>query len=358
LLFRDPERLARILNNRERPVQIIMAGKAHPLDNAAKEIVRQIVHFCRREEFRSRIVFIEDYDMVVARHLVQGADVWLNTPRRPEEASGTSGMKAALNGVLNMSVLDGWWPEAYRPGLGWRIGHGEEYEDPDYQDEVESHAIYDLLEKEVAPLFYDRGPDGIPRGWTSFIKASIRNIAPRFNTNRMVHQYFQQFYLPAALRAERLAADDLARAKELAAWLHKIRQEWSQIRIGRVWTGIGEDVKVGSRVPVQASIYLGNLRPSEVTVELYHGALDPHFDIYTGQAIPMSYKADEGKGSHTFIGEIPCHTTSQYGFTLRVVPRHEDLSHPFAARLIKWADDGLTTEFAPDLAKALQASAS
>ncbi len=350
LLFRDLQRLARILNNRERPVQIIIAGKAHPQDNAAKEIVRQIVHFCRREEFRSRIVFIEDYDMVIARHLVQGADVWLNTPRRPEEASGTSGMKAALNGVLNMSVLDGWWPEAYRPGLGWRIGHGEEYEDPDYQDEVESNAIYDLLEKEVVPLFYDRGPDDIPRGWISFVKASIRAIAPHFNTHRMVHQYFQQFYLPAAQQAQRLAAGDFERAKRLAAWHARVRQEWGQVRFGRVWMGASTEVKVGNKVPVQATMQLGNLTPDDVVVEIYFGVLDAHFELTSGQAIPMAWSGEDGKGTYVFVGEIPCHTTGQFGFTLRVLPRHPDLSHPFAAGLLKWAEDGIPAETKPELA--------
>ena len=338
LLFRDRERLARILGNRERSVQLIIAGKAHPQDNGAKEIIRQLVHICRQEPFRSRVVFLEDYDMVVARHMLQGADVWLNTPRRPEEASGTSGMKAALNGVLNMSVLDGWWPEAYRPGVGWRIGQGEVYDDPEYQDEVESNAIYDLLEKEVVPLFYQRGADDIPRGWMALVKNSIRTIGPRFNTHRMVHEYFDLFYLPGAQRASRLAANDYARAKELAAWRRRVSQEWSQLRVGRIWADVNADVRVGSKVAVQASVQLGKLQPDEVTVELYHGPLDAHFDLTVGQPIPMTWSGEDGFGSYIFSGEIPCHTTGQYGFTLRVLPRHADLDNPLASGLILWAD--------------------
>ncbi|MHB1416162.1 MAG: alpha-glucan family phosphorylase, partial [Chloroflexota bacterium] len=344
LLFRDPARLWRILNYRERPVQIILAGKAHPQDNIAKEIVREILHFCRREEFRSRIVFLEDYDMVIARHLIQGADIWLNTPRRPEEASGTSGMKAALNGVLNMSVLDGWWPEAYQPGLGWRIGRGEDYDDPEYQDEIESRAVYDLLEKEAVPLFYDRSQDGVPHGWTGYMKASIRTISPRFNTNRMVRQYFGRYYLSSAARAERLAADDLRRAKDLAAWRKRVERAWSGLRISRVWADLDTEVKVGSSVPVHASIYLGELQPEDVAVQIYHGALDTHQNIAAGKAIPMNWTGEDAERTFMFVGQIPCNTTGQYGFTLRVLPKHEDMGNPLESGLITWAEQGISQE--------------
>ena len=197
LLLRDAERLIRILSDKDRPVQIIFAGKAHPMDNPGKELIREIIHFARQPEARRRMVFIEDYDMVVARYLVQGVDVWLNTPRRPLEASGTSGMKAAVNGALNLSVLDGWWVEACNVNTGWAIGQGEEYGDEKYQDEVESNALYNLLEKELIPLFYNRGADGLPRAWISKMKTSMREICPVFNTNRMVKEYAEKYYLPA-----------------------------------------------------------------------------------------------------------------------------------------------------------------
>ncbi len=215
LLFQDLERLTKIVGDRDRPVQIIFAGKAHPRDNPGKDLIRQIIHHARRPEFRNRIVFIEDYDMVVARYLVQGVDIWLNTPRRPHEASGTSGMKATANGALNLSILDGWWDEGYTPETGWAIGHGEEYADDqsDYQDTIESNAIYDLLEKDIVPLFYERGRDGLPRGWIAKMKAAMREHAGVFNTNRMVREYYEFCYLPCAQRSHRLMENDLERVQ-------------------------------------------------------------------------------------------------------------------------------------------------
>ncbi|NLG26296.1 MAG: glycosyltransferase family 1 protein, partial [Chloroflexi bacterium] len=194
LLFSNVERLAAILNNPERPVQLIFAGKAHPRDNPGKEFIRRLVHYARQDELRRRILFLEDYDMSLARYMVQGVDVWLNTPRHGKEASGTSGMKAAQNGALNLSTLDGWWVEGYAPETGWSIGRGETYEDENYGDQVEANALYDLLEKEIVPLFYDYGGNGIPRGWIAKMKGSIREIAPVFNTHRMVQQYVRDCY--------------------------------------------------------------------------------------------------------------------------------------------------------------------
>ncbi len=218
LLLKDPDRLARILSDTERPVQIIYAGKAHPMDNEAKNILRRIIHLSRQEPFRGKIVFIEDYSMSVCRYLVQGVDLWLNTPRRLNEASGTSGMKAAANGVINMSILDGWWDEAYRMDIGWAIGQREMYQDLEHQDVVESNAIYEMLEKEVIPMFYDRGRDRLPRRWIDRMKASMRATCPVFNANRMVHEYYERFYYPCAEMSEHLSADNFARARALAAW--------------------------------------------------------------------------------------------------------------------------------------------
>jgi len=192
LLLSDPKRLVKLLSNPKQPVQLIFAGKAHPRDNEGKEIIRQIIHFANQYDVRRRIVFLEDYDINVARVLVRGVDVWLNNPRRPMEASGTSGMKAAINGAMNMSTLDGWWCEGYSPKAGWAIGSGENYEDPTYQDMVESQAIYNILENEVVPLFYTRSADNLPRGWIRRIKNSIKWITPRFNTDRMVMDYTQR----------------------------------------------------------------------------------------------------------------------------------------------------------------------
>jgi starch phosphorylase len=340
LLFRDVERLVRIVGNKERPVQIVFAGKAHPRDNPGKDLIRQIVHQAREPEFRNRIVFIEDYDMIVARYLVQGVDVWLNTPRRPHEASGTSGMKATANGALNMSVLDGWWDEGYTPETGWAIGHGEEYTDDqaDYQDAVEANAIYDLFEKEIVPLFYERGRDGLPRGWIAKMKAAMRDHAGVFNTNRMVREYAERCYMPSAERDRLLGEDSLTRAKALAAWKARVYQQWPQLRIEKVSTEGPEDqeLKVGNQLQVQAQIYLGSLNPTDVTVQLFYGKLNAEGLIVEGEAIPMLIAQSKGKGKYVFAGAITCTTSGRHGYALRIVPHHEDLGSPFEMGLILW----------------------
>jgi starch phosphorylase len=340
LLFRDVERLARIVGDRDRPVQIIFAGKAHPRDNPGKELIRQIVHQARHPEFRNRIVFIEDYDMVVGRYLVQGVDVWLNTPRRPHEASGTSGMKATANGALNLSVLDGWWAEAYTPETGWSIGHGEEYAEDqvDYQNQVEANALYDLLEKEIIPVFYERGRDGLPRGWIAKMKAAICDHAGVFNTNRMVREYSERCYLPSAERSQRLAEDNLARAKALATWKGEVRRQWDQVRIERVWADGAEglELNVGDQLQVQAQVHLGSLNPTDLAVELYHGRLNAEGVIVAGQSIPMLIAQSKGKGQYVFAGAIPCRKSGRHGYALRILPHHEDLGNPFEMGLVLW----------------------
>jgi len=337
LILSNVGRLARIVNDRERPVQIIYAGKAHPADQPAKELIGHIIHLARSEDFRRRIVFIEDYDMCVARYMVQGVDLWLNNPRRFLEASGTSGMKAALNGVLNMSIPDGWWDEAYRPEIGWAIGRGEVYEDHNYQDAVEANAIYDLLEKEVIPLFYDRGPDGLPRRWIARMKAAMKVICPYFNAERMVQQYAENFYSPGAQRYIRLAEDGMARAKALGQWKANLYRCWPEIRAISVENDAPTKISVGSQLRVQVLIHLGSLEPKDVTVELYHGRLDTRGEISPGAATVMSCVEVEGDGNYTFAGIIPCRFSGSYGYALRLLPHHEDLSNPYEPGLILWA---------------------
>jgi starch phosphorylase len=353
LLLQDVERLVRILNDRQKPVQFIFAGKAHPADNGGKELIREIVQVGRREELRRRIVFIENYDLNVARYLVSGCDVWLNLPRRPQEASGTSGMKAALNGVLHMSVLDGWWEEAYKPGLGWAVGHGEEYQDEGYADYVEARAVYDLLEKEVVPLFYDRGPDDLPRRWIQMMKAAIRELGPAFNTNRMLYQYAEQFYRPAATRFTHLTAERGAAARELVAWKTRLRQFWSEVRVEEVDAPL-TDIAVGMDLPVRAQVRLGGLTPEDVTVQLYDGPVDAQGQISGGNAVEMQVMAGEdgarGKGSaaggssdrrYTYTGAIPCRSSGLHGYSVRVIPRHQDLANAYEPGLVAWADESL-----------------
>ncbi|MGD0337255.1 MAG: alpha-glucan family phosphorylase [Bacteroidota bacterium] len=357
LILRNPERLKSILTSKERPVQILFAGKAHPLDTPGKEIIRQIIHFERLPEVRRRMVFIEDYDMVVARYLVQGVDVWLNTPRRPLEASGTSGMKATLNGAINLSILDGWWDEAYEINTGWAIGRGEDYNDENYQDDVESNALYDLLEKEIIPLFYQRSADDLPRAWISRMKTAMRAICPRFNTNRMVREYTEKSYLPAYNRYIHFRSDEMQRAKELAAWKATLRDQWSSIKILNVKAQtirrkaeqderietldlehvIGDPLKVGDPLQVTATLDLGKLTSADVTVELYQGVLDANESISEPQIISMKPTESKRGGVVEFTTTLSSEKSGRHGYTVRVLPRHSELDQPLRHGLILWA---------------------
>ena len=338
LILRDPDRLSRILNNPDRPVQIIFAGKAHPKDDPGKQLIQKIVQLASQETFRRRIVFLEDYDMAVARYLVQGSDIWLNTPLRPREASGTSGMKAAANCVLNISVLDGWWEEAYKTEVGWAIGRGETYQDREYQDQVEAEALYDELERDVVPTFYDRGADGVPRQWIDYMKTSISNLCHFFNTNRMVGQYTEEYYLPAAFRYRTLSADKMARARELAAWKKNVQANWGKVSVGEVSVDGGGLLKVGDKITAKAAVELGSLTPEDVTVQLYMGRVDTDGEIVEAEATPMvPVKSKSGSLYRFEVQEIPCRRSGLYGFTVRVLPLHMDMVSSFLPGLITWA---------------------
>ena len=337
LIFKDPDRLASILCNREKPVQILFAGKAHPRDSEGKDFIRQIINFARSDKFRNRIVFLEDYDIALARYMVQGVDIWLNNPRKLEEASGTSGMKAACNGALNLSVLDGWWCEGYSNETGWAIGKEEEYDDLNYQDVVESSEMYDLLEKEIVPLFYNRGEDGLPRGWIALMKSMMQAICPVFNTNRMVYEYNQRFYQPLMRRCQELTADNFTMAKSLAAWKQKVYQGWSGIKINYVKNNDSMEQKVGNVFEVEAGITLGSLSPDDVSVEIYNGMVDGEENYSSSQPIPMMYKGAES-ASYIFICQVPCQKSGLHGYTLRILPKNAALFNPYELGLIKWEE--------------------
>jgi starch phosphorylase len=336
LIFRNLERLAAIVNDKDRPVQFIFAGKAHPRDHAGKELIAEIVHVSRRAEFRRRMVFIEDYDVNVARYLVQGVDVWLNNPRRPLEASGTSGMKVCINGGINMSILDGWWVEGYTGDNGWAIGAGEEYTDLTYQDDVESRAIYDLLEQEIVPLFYTRSTDGLPRGWIKVMKRAMATVCPVFNTNRMVQEYMEKCYAPSADRIGRLSGDKLERAAALAQWRRRLGREWGHVRVETVEAGGADPMHVGNQLDVSARINLGSLTPDDVEVQLFHGVVDNAGEIPHPAAVPMSHNGSVQGASLVYKGTIPCRSSGQYGYAVRVLPKHTDLANPFEPGLIVW----------------------
>jgi starch phosphorylase len=344
LLLRDVERLGRVLNHPERPVQIIYAGKAHPRDDEGKQLIQQIVRLAQSHDFRRRMVFLENYDMGVARYMVQGADIWLNTPLRPQEASGTSGMKAFANGAINVSTLDGWWDEAWLAAvrgdyfIGWAIGRGESYADTAYQDQVESAALYDLLEHDIVPTFYERGADGLPRRWIDCMKSSIAHLGPSFNMQRVVQEYAGDCYVRAHERYERLLEDGGARARALAAWNARMRAGWGQVRVESVDKAPDKELPVGSRIPVRARIRLGPIDPGEVAVELYLGRLDAQGEISSGVALPMDLAGSTPDGLHIFEASgVACLQSGLHGYTVRVLPYHPDEAKSFLPGLIAWA---------------------
>ncbi|MFW6061397.1 MAG: alpha-glucan family phosphorylase [Planctomycetota bacterium] len=339
LILSNIERLAKLLNDENRPMQIIFAGKAHPRDNPGKDLIRQIVHAAREERFRHRLVFLEDYDMNVARYLVQGVDVWLNTPLRPMEASGTSGMKVAANGGLNVSILDGWWAEGYEPDVGWAIGSGESYEDLEYQNAVESQALYDLLEKEIVPLFYARGRSDIPRGWVARMKAAMTKLAPVYNTNRMLRQYAEQMYFPAAQRWDRLTRDEMAAARQVGQWKRHVHEQFEHVRVEGVNDNMGTQggAQVGRNLHVEASISLGGLHPDDLTVQLYYGPLDDDGQIRGAVAMDMQLIDHSDNGHARYATDMPCSQSGRAGYTVRVLPRSDGLIDGRDMALIRWA---------------------
>ncbi|MBK5095512.1 MAG: alpha-glucan family phosphorylase, partial [Deltaproteobacteria bacterium] len=335
LLFRQPERLVRLLDSQERPVQVVFAGKAHPQDTPAKEIIKSVIQFASDPRVRHRLVFLEDYDINVGRYLVQGVDVWLNTPRRPQEASGTSGMKAAANGGLNVSILDGWWSEGYAPDTGWAIGSGEVYKNAEEQDQFECEVLYNLLENEIIPLFYERDKGGLPRGWIDMMKSSMRKLGATFNTARMVEEYAERFYLPAHRAGVRLAKEGFASAKELSAWRSRVAAEWSRVSIRVDGAKPAGDLLVGSRVAVTVRASLGALSAGDIAVEVYYGMLDTAGEVRNGEIVRARHEGREGK-EEIFRAEIPCQVSGRFGFAARILPRNPDIVNPLTPLLLTW----------------------
>jgi starch phosphorylase len=338
LLMRDLDRLKKILANPDFPVQIIFAGKAHPHDTGGKELIRQIVNMARDEQLRHSIVFLENYDMNIARHLVQGVDVWLNTPQRPKEASGTSGMKVIYNGGLNCSILDGWWAEGYNPDVGWGIGYGEEYPENEWetQNYIESEALYNILEQDIVPLFYNRGRDGLPREWISRVKNSMRTLAPFFNTRRMVEEYAELYYIPSYLNTLKMTKSKLKDGLAYAAWRENLTKAWQGVQIRDVIIP-EQQIKVGTEVEVTALVDLGQLTPDDVRVQLYFGGLTTRGDFQAGEAIDMESAGKESTGGYRFKGNITYQTSGERGLSVRVLPNHPYLRTSFLPGFITWA---------------------
>jgi len=340
LIFRDVERLAEILNSKRQPVQFIFAGKAHPKDEDGKRLIQEIFQIAKEERFRRKIVFIENYDMNVARYMVEGCDIWLNNPRRPLEASGTSGMKVIANGGLNFSVLDGWWDEGFDPEIGWKIGNGEEFADHDYQDEVESRQLYNILETQIVPTFYTRGEDMLPRGWITRVKNSMKKLGPFFNTHRMVREYFDKFYSTAYEKRMELQKNKWSKAIDLAKWKENIRHNWSRIKVENI--NISKNSKpifVGEEFPVDAEVYLENLLPDDVEVQLYFGPVEKQDDpVYNATVVMVPNGKKSENGLIHYKGNIITKQSGQQGFTIRIVPKNSLLVSPFEVGVVYWAD--------------------
>lgn len=338
LLFRDMDRLFSILSSQKKPVQIVFSGKAHPKDSLGKEFIKEIIHTSRDEKLRKKIVFLEDYDINVARYMVQGVDIWLNNPIRPKEASGTSGMKVVPNGGINVSILDGWWDEAYNSNNGWAIGSGEVYNDQNYQDEVESLSLYNLLEEEIIPLFYTRADDGLPEAWLMKIKESMKSIIPEFNTNRMVKDYTEKYYHLAHINYTSYLKETLKISKELASWKEKIKKIWSDALVVEMHIEDDSTVTVGSVLRVGAKIKLGRISPEDVLVELYFGSVDQFGDISNGVAVPMERGDAESDGVYFYSGQMLCLQSGRFGYSVRVIPYNRNMSRKFDPELpLTWA---------------------
>ena len=339
LIFRDIERIADIVNNKQHPVQFIIAGKAHPKDEEGKRFIQEIFQIAKEERFRRKIVFLENYDMNVAHYLVEGCDIWLNNPRRPLEASGTSGMKVIANGGLNFSVLDGWWDEGFDPELGWKIGNGEEYSDPDYQDEVESRILYNTLESSIVPLFYSRGEDNLPRKWIQKVKTSMKRLGPVFNTHRMVEEYFNKYYKPAFEIRKQLEFSNWQKCKSLTLWKDKVRENWDSIKVIKIESnGNSKNIFVGQNFPIDAEINLGGLSHNDVEVQIYYGNADEKKEgKYYLSNMTTSEKRKTEKGTYNYSGNIICKESGHQSYTIRILPKNEMLIHPFELDLIYWA---------------------
>jgi starch phosphorylase len=340
LLLAQADRLQALLLSADQPVQFVFAGKAHPADDEGKKMISEIVSFAKELGVRHRFVFLDDYDISVARALYQGSDIWLNTPRRPQEACGTSGMKAALNGTLNCSILDGWWDELFDGDNGWAITSAEDLEDLASRDRLEADSLFDLLEHQIIPLFHDRpsatdGPSAVPHGWLRRVKSNLVSLGPAVVASRMVRDYTAQLYEPTAAAAQALRSDGSARAKDLASWKHRVRAEWGGVKVAGVDAG-DEPADLGAERPVTVTVDLGGLAPDDVEVQLIHGRVAQHDQLQTTATTVLTCDDPTARPA-IYSGTMVCSTPGRYGFTVRAIPHHLDLPTPVDLGIVTWA---------------------
>ena len=336
LLLAQPDRLKALLLSGDRPVQFVFAGKSHPADDSGKELIRQVSAFSSDPEVRHRFVFIEDYDIAVARTLLQGADVWLNNPRRPQEACGTSGMKSALNGGLNLSILDGWWDECFDGDNGWAISSAEHLDDLERRDEVEAGSLFELLERQVVPLFYERWQGPVPRRWVHRVKRSLITLGPFVTAARMVRDYTEQLYEPTAAQGDRLGTDGFAAAKALAAWKAEVAAAWPLVHVDQV--ELDDSVAdLGTERTVEAIVSLGDLTADDVEVQLLHGPSGQGEELSAPQIAALEQAGPADDGHLRYRGSFLLDRAGRYGVTVRIVPRHPALVTPAELGRIAWA---------------------
>ncbi len=325
LMLRDPERLRRLLLDPERPIQLVIAGKAHPADDGGKELVQHIVRFADQHDVRHRIVFLPDYDIGMARYLYGGCDVWLNNPLRPLEACGTSGMKSALNGGLNLSIRDGWWDEMYDGENGWAIPTADGVTDPDRRDDLEAQAFYELVEKQVRARFYDTDDNGVPQRWIDMVRHTLQTTGPKVLASRMVRDYVHELYAPAAVASRGLAASAFTPAKELAQWRTNVVQRWSGVRVVHVEAVGGDTPQVGAQLEVRALVDLGGLAPTDVTVQAAYGRVDEADELRSPSYLPLADAGAGDDGVHRYEGVVPLERAGSFGYSVRVLPHAEAL---------------------------------
>jgi starch phosphorylase len=326
LMLHDRERLTRLLLDPDRPIQLVIAGKSHPADEGGKKMIQEIVRYADEAGVRHRIVFLPNYDIAMAQPLYPGCDVWLNNPLRPYEACGTSGMKAALNGGLNLSILDGWWDEWYDGDNGWAIPSADGVDDPEQRDLIEANALYDLLENEVAPRFYDHDADGLPIRWIEMVRHTLKSLGPKVLSARMVKEYVQRLYVPAAHAARAINAD-FDGARDLAAFKARVREGWDQVRIDHLDSaGVSESPEVGGALELKAYVSLGDLAPTDVVVELVHGRVKGEDAILESSVTVLALAETYEGGRHRFEGHLELDRPGPFGYTVRVLPHHPALA--------------------------------
>ncbi len=328
LMLRDPARLKELLLHPERPIQLIIAGKSHPADDGGKKLIQEIVKFADDPEVRHRIAFLPNYDIAMAQPLYPGCDVWLNNPLRPYEACGTSGMKAALNGGLNLSILDGWWDEWYDGNNGWAIPSADVVDDVDHRDEIEANALYDLIENEVAPRFYDLDGDGVPSRWIEMMRHTLKSLGPKVLASRMVEDYVNTLYVPAAISGRAVNAD-FDGARELAKWKHVVRAGWHSVHVEHVEShGVAATPEIGSTMSVRAFVSLGSLSPDDVDVQLVHGTVAHDDDLVDTEIAHLEVTESYDDGRYRYEGSVELNRTGPFGYTVRVLPNNDLLSSP------------------------------